>query len=245
MAASVRSFNTYGSTVTETSAVVPMPSGWQAGDVVYIGWELTASSGTVTDPSGWANLFTHFRSSGTTNSLHGVYRRVMQGGDGNDVTFTISSGRFAAVSVAVQDADTGTPEDVTPTTDDNSASPTSYPDVRAPSIDPAASDCLLLTFHALRNGTNGATTTFTPPSGMSEQGDATSNVAGASNAAIEAASLALSSGDATGTKTATASSSSGTTINQMRSAVAVRSAAGGPTPTPPITVVTPQVVTWG
>jgi hypothetical protein len=244
VAATVRSFNTYGSTVTETGPVVPMPSGWQAGDVVYIGWELTASSGTVSDPSGWSNLFTHFRSSGTTNSLHGVYRRVMQGGDGNDVTFTVSSGRFAAVSVAIQGADTTTPEDVTPTTDDNAS--VVYPDVRAPSIDPAASDCLLLTFHALRNGTNGATTTFAPPSGMSEQGDATSNVAATSNAAVECASLALSSGDATGTKTATATSSSGTTINQMGSAVAVRAAAvGGPAPTPPITVVTPQVVTWG
>jgi hypothetical protein len=242
VAASVRSFNTYGSTITDTTHVVPLPSGWQAGDVVYIGWELTASSGTVSDPSGWTNLFTHFRSSGTTNSLHGVYRRVMQGGDG-DVTFTTSSGRFAAVSVAVQGADTTTPEDVTPTTDDNAS--VVYPDVRAPSIDPAAADCLLLTFHALRNGTNGATTTFTAPAGMTECGDATSNVAGISGAAIEGASLALSSGDATGTKTATASSSSGTSINQMGSAVAVRSAAAGPAPTPPITVVTPQVVTWG
>jgi hypothetical protein len=44
-----------------------------------------------------------------------------------------TSGRFAAVIAAVQDADTTVPEDVTPTADVNAA--VAYPDVRAPSID--------------------------------------------------------------------------------------------------------------
>jgi hypothetical protein len=74
--------------------------------------ELTASSGALTVPGGWAEVVTQFRSSGTTNSLHGVLRRVAQGGD-TDQALTYPSGRFAAISVAVMDADTTTPEDVT------------------------------------------------------------------------------------------------------------------------------------
>jgi hypothetical protein len=43
---------------------------------------------------------------------------------------TYSSGRFVVISVAVMDADTTTPEDVTPTTDDNTAA-AAYPNVNA------------------------------------------------------------------------------------------------------------------
>lgn len=229
----VRSFATFGGTATTTTSVVPMPTiangaaaDWQVGDVVYIGYELTATSGTVTTPGGWTSPFTPFRAAAATNCIHGVLRRVMQAGDPNTLTLTHTSGRFAAVAVAVQDADQTTPEDVTPTTDDNTG--VTYPSVRAPSITPAAVDALLLTFHAVRNGTNSATTTFTPPAGMTECGDATSNLAAASNAAVEAASLQLASAAATGAKTATAASSSGTTTNMMGSTFAIRSAAAAP-----------------
>jgi hypothetical protein len=67
---------TYASTASETGGTVPLPSGWQAGDIIYIGYELTASSGVLTVPGGWAEAVTQFRSSGTTNSLHGVLRRA-------------------------------------------------------------------------------------------------------------------------------------------------------------------------
>ncbi len=131
-----------------------------------------------------------------------------------------SSGRFAAAIAAVQDADPTVPEDVTPTTDVNAS--VAYPDVRAASISPAGSGDLLLTFHANRNGTNGATTTFTPPSGMTEVTETSTGVAAVSNAAIEVASLALSDTSTVGAKTATASSSLGTLINQMGSTIVIR-----------------------
>jgi hypothetical protein len=99
-----------------------------------------------------------------------------------------------------------------------------YPDVRAPSITPVTPGALLLTAHGVRNATNSATTLFSPPAGMTELGESTSNIASKSNAALEVDSLALTDTSATGTKTATAASSSGSLINQCGSAIVVRPA---------------------
>jgi len=222
--ASVRSSATYASTASESSSSVPMPTGWQPGDVVYVGYELTSSTGSVTVPAGWVQAVPQFRSASSTSSLSGVLRRVMQAGDPNSLTISHTSGRFAAVDGAIQGADNTTPEDVTPTSDTNTS--VAFPNVEIPSITPAQQDALLLTFAAARNGTNGATSAFAPPAGMAEVAEVSSAVSGTSNAAIEMGALALSSNAATGVKNATVTSSSGTSINQMGSAIAVRSAAG-------------------
>jgi hypothetical protein len=201
-----------------------MPAGWQPGDVVYVGYELTSSTGSITVPAGWTEAVPHFRSSSSTSSLSGVLRRVMQAGDPNSLTISHTSGRFAAVDGAIQGADNTTPEDVTPTSDTNTG--VAFPNVEIPSITPAQQDALLLTFAAARNGTNSATTAFAPPVGMAEVAEVSSAISGTSNAAIEMGALALSSNAATGVQNATVTSSSGTSINQMGSAIAVRSAAG-------------------
>lgn len=222
-APTVRSSASYASTATETAAIVPLPTGWVAGDVVYIGYELTGSNGTVDTVPGWTPVVAGFRSSGNGSSRTGVLRRVMVAGDtAPEIGFTTTPGRFAAVSVAVQNADTTTPENVTGVSDSNSG--VTYPSVRAPSI-AASPNTLLLSFHAARNGVGGATTTFAPPAGMTEVAEvATSVVSGASNAAIEVCSLALTAAGTTGTKIATATSSTppGTDFNPMGAALVVR-----------------------
>jgi hypothetical protein len=222
--ASVRSSATYASTASESSSSVPMPAGWQPGDVVYVGYELTSSTGSVTVPAGWAQAVPQFRSASSTSSLSGVLRRVMQAGDPNSLTISHTSGRFAAVSAAVQGADSTTPEDITPTSDDNTG--VAFPNAEIPSITPLQQNALLLTFAAVRNGTNGAVTNFAPPSGMTEVAEVSSAVSGTSNAALEISFRALTSNAATGVQDATVSSSSGTSVNQMGSAIAVRSAGG-------------------
>lgn len=198
-----------------------MPTGWQPGDVVYVGYELTASNGSVTVPPGWTEAVPQFRSASSTSSLSGVLRRVMQPGDPASLTISHSSGRLAAISAAIQSADNTTPEDVTPTTDTNSG--LAFPNVEIPSITPAQQDALLLEFAAVRNGTNGSTTTFTPPAGMTEAAEAATAVSGISNAAIEMSYAALSSNAATGVNDATVQTSAGTSTNPMGSAIAVRS----------------------
>ncbi len=225
MTATVRSSGTYASAATEASTSgLTLPSGWQPGDVIYIGWELTAATGTVTTPSGWALAVPAFVSAvGTTpTSGHtGVFRRVMASGDAAPV-ISFTSGRFAADLLAIQGADNATPEDVTPVTDDNTG--VAVPSVRAPSIVPVTPGCLLITFHAVRNATTGATTAFTPDASETEQADTATTVAAVSEAAIEAATLALTDTSATGTKTATATGSNVTSLNTMGVAIAVRPA---------------------
>jgi hypothetical protein len=201
-----------------------MPTGWQPGDVVYVGYELTSSTGSVTVPAGWVQAVPQFRSASSTSSLSGVLRRVMQAGDPSTLTISHTSGRFGAVAGAIQGADNTTPEDVTPASDTNSG--VAFPNVEIPSVSPVQQDALLLTFAAVRNGTNGATATFVPPAGMTEVSEVSSAVSGTSNAAIEMNALALSSNAATGVRNATVTSSSGTSVNQMGSTIAVRSAAG-------------------
>src|SRR4029077_1427557 len=65
--ASVRSSATYASTASESSSTVPMPTGWQPGDVVYVGYELTASTGSLSVPQGWTNAVPQFRSASSTS----------------------------------------------------------------------------------------------------------------------------------------------------------------------------------
>lgn len=178
-----------------------------------------AANGTA--PAGWTQAVGDFTSAGSTSAHQAVWYRVMQAGDGAPSVPEPAS-RYAWSTVAIQGANTTTPLDVTPATDTNSG--VAYPGVRAPSITPVTPGALLLTAHGVRNGTNSATTSFTPPSGSSELGDVTSSVAAKSNAAIEVDSLSLTDTAATGTKTATAASSSGTTINQCGVAIVVRPA---------------------
>ena len=220
--ASVLSSSSYASSATESSSTVPMPTGWQPGNAVYVGYELTSSSGSITVPNGWVAVAPPFRSASSTSSLSGVLRRVMQAGDPSSLTIGHTSGRFAAVSVAVQGASTSTPEDVTPATDSNNG--VAFPNVEIPSITPVQQNDLLLDFAAVRNGINGSTARFTPPPGMTDVTQVSSGVSGISNAAIDVSELPLSSSRAIGVQDATVATSSGTTVNQMGSVIAVRSA---------------------
>ena len=199
-----------------------LPAGWQPGDTVFLFSQITASaSANTTAPAGWTRAVADFTSAGSTSAHQAVWYRVMQAGD-TAPSVTEPASRYAWSTVAVQGANTATPLDVAPATDTNSG--VAYPGVRAPSITPVTPGALLLTAHGVRNGTNSATTSFTPPSGTTELTDTTSNIAAKSNASIEVNSLALTDTSATGTKTATATSSSGTIINQCGLAIVVRPA---------------------
>jgi hypothetical protein len=204
------------------SYTTSLPAGWQPGDTVFLYSQVTvAGSANTTAPAGWTKAVGDFTSAGSTSAHQAVWYRVMQAGD-TAPSVAEPASRYAWSTVAVQGANTTTPLDVTPVTDTNSG--VAYPDVRAPSITPVTPGALLLTAHGVRNATNSATTLFSPPAGMTELGESTSNIASKSNAALEVDSLALTDTSATGTKTATAASSSGSLINQCGSAIVVRPA---------------------
>ncbi|MEW1812468.1 hypothetical protein AB0284_17390, partial [Pseudarthrobacter phenanthrenivorans] len=218
---SVRSSAAGAGELTAAGSYTPsLPAGWQPGDTVFLFSQVTASgAANTTAPAGWTKAVGDFTSAGSSSAHQAVWYRVMQAGDSAPGVSEPAS-RYAWSTVAVQGASTTTPLDVTPATDTNSG--VTYPDVRAPSITPSTPGGLLLTANGARNGTNSATTAFTPPAGMTERADVTTNVAAKSNAALEVNSLPLTDTSATGTKTATAASSSGTVINQCGSAIIVR-----------------------
>jgi hypothetical protein len=220
---SVRSSASGSGELSSSGSYAPaLPAGWQPGDVVFLFSQVTvAGSANATTPPGWTRAIADFTSAGSTSAHQAVWYRVMQSGD-TAPSVPEPASRYAWVTVAVQGADAATPLDVAPTSDTNTGVP--YPGVRAPSITPVTSGALLLTAHGVRNGTNSATTTFTPPSGTAEVGDVTSSAASKSNAAVEVDSLLLTDTSATGAKTAAAASSSGTIINQCGSAIVVRPA---------------------
>lgn len=222
MAASVRSAaaNNSGS-ATATSVVVAKPAGTASGDILY-GLVHTNDSGpTITPPSGFAEVIAPFATGGTNLGGMACYRKVAGGAEPADYTWTVAAAtRFCVGMVAVQGADTATPEDVTGTATTGSANPGTAAD--APSVDPATTDALLLCAMGGTVGATGTQVTATPPSGMTEQADqSTTNAGAARNSSLEVSSLALASGAATGVKTNTVTSS----ISWGGLSVAVRSAA--------------------
>lgn len=224
MAATVRS-SAVAQTNTATATIsVPLPTGWQVGDVCYIAVMITVAGPSITTPAGWTAVVTAFSPSGSASALFAVYRRVLQGGDTDPVVISSTSARRSALSVAIQGADTTTPEDVTPTTDVNTS--VAYPDVRAPSITTVTAGCLLLTFNATRNGGTSSTMSFAPPAGMAEVTESENTSQLAATSGIELNQLTLGAAGATGTNTATVTFTSGTSSSPAGVSVAVRPAAG-------------------
>lgn len=210
----------YLATASVTSAVVPLPSTWQAGDIVYIGAALRSSTGSFTGiTAGWSAVAGPVTSV-TDASCHGaVYRRVMQAGD-TAPTVTCASGRVAASSIAVVSGNNSTPEDVAVAVDANQANGTS---IVAPSVTPVNPNSLLLAFNISTSVTSGAIWTVSPAGGMTELADICTQTGTQTNSAVEIADLNLPGTSATGTKTATASA----TINPIAATIVVRSSAAG------------------
>ena len=80
MAATVRSSGQFVGVGSVTSGVVPLPTGWQAGDVCYLWAVGRATTGTITGPAGYAVLVASFHASSSTSSQMALYRRVLHAG---------------------------------------------------------------------------------------------------------------------------------------------------------------------
>ncbi len=120
-----------------------------------------------------------------------MFKRIADGSEGSSFSFG-NDDTSVIIMLAISGADTTTPFDIDPTWSDGASAQTAH---IAPSISPTGSASLLVCGFG---STSDATSAYTPPSGMSEQGDAWANFAVAS-----LATLVLSASGATGTKTAT------------------------------------------
>jgi hypothetical protein len=221
MTPTVRSAGTYGSAATETSATVPLPTGWQPGDLCYLGWCLLSAGLTFgPTPAGWSDFVPPLMSQQNANTLQGVLRRVLQAGDSAPV-LPFTSGRFCAISVAVTGYHATYPEDTAPARDDGVLA--NFPDVRIPSITSITNNALLLAFASSRNSTSATPLTWTPPSGMTEVAEVSATVS--TLVAMELSSLDLAVPTVTGVKIATPTAATFTGPAPMGVAIVVRDAA--------------------
>jgi hypothetical protein len=214
----VRSAATYAATANETSSTVPLPAGWQTGDLCYISYSLIGADGVIITPTGWSPIVPLFRPHSILSYGVGIYKRILQGGD-SAPAIQHTNGRFAAVSIAIFDHDPTTPEDVDPVLDRNFS--TGVESCRAPSVNPISGDGLLITSHMTRHSVNGGITTFTVPPGMTQLGQICSTAGSGTNAGVLVASLALGASPvATGAKIAGTDNPSGS--NELGSSIVVR-----------------------
>lgn len=221
MTPQVRSAGTYGSAATETSATVPLPSGWQANDLCYLGWVLLSSSPVFGPaPAGWSDFVPPFNNMQNSNVLCGCLRRVLQAGDTAPV-LPFTSGRFAAISVAVTGYSTANPEDTAPQTDNGVID--TFPDVRIPTITSVTKNALMLGFAATRNSTSANAITWTPPAGMTEVAEVSATVS--TLVAIELSKLDLPDLTVTGVKIATPAAATFTGPAPYGIAIVVRDSA--------------------
>lgn len=192
----------YQSTTSVTTATVTLPTGLVAGDATYLFCTLNSSSGVITGPAGWTTVQASTNSSSATSTSHvvAIFSKFWVSGDTNPVV-TCTSGRFAILPVKVSNTDVTTPiEAAVGYTTQTSATAA----VDAPS-QTATNSRLLVTMHSGRSALNGTFITWTPPTGMTELGEAVSSEATSTNPSLEVNSLVLGASGATGAKTATAS----------------------------------------
>jgi RHS repeat-associated protein len=184
-----------------SSLTVTLPGGVQPSDQVFLA-STEPSSTTVTTPSGYTVVAT-VTSGGRSPATTTVYRHTVATGD-TAVTLTYSSSKTAqAVQLAVyRGADPTAAVDVSGT-----GSSTGATTVTAPSVTPAYANDRLILFQGASGTFNH--TTWTAPSGTTEQvqDNSTSNVSGG------IADQALVAPAPTGTRTSTFSAS--TNLNSV------------------------------
>lgn len=217
MTPAVRSAGIYGSAASEASISVPLPAGWQPGDLCYIGCSALAANPAIITPAGWSVFVPGFISQQNSNVMLAVFRRILQAGDTNPVISGFS-GRWAAISVAVTGYNTAHPEDTAPNKDDGVLA--TFPNVRIPSITSITNNCLMIAFAVSRNSTSGVPLTWTPPSGMTEVAEVSAT--SSTLCAIEACSLDLPVPTVTGVKLAVPAAATFTGPAPMGVSIVVR-----------------------
>lgn len=185
------------------NANVTKPTGLAVGDLI-VAWALGDNdtvTANLTGPAGWTLQATQAATVNQQPAMK-IWTQIATSTETAATTFTFTAGTGAWVSCGIIAFQTATFDSTTPLSQTpqfnilttNSATQT------APSLTPGVNDGMLCTAHGTDTG--GTASTYTPPTGMTEQID-TSNTGSFSG--LEVNTLALTSTAATGTKDATCS----------------------------------------
>ena len=187
-------FRAAASAVTTTGTLtITKPSGTAFNDGLVASIAVTPSSATITPPSDWT-LVRRLNNAGPTSNSLAVYYKVANGVEPASYTWTTSGATFTVGGVqSFSGIDTATPIDV-----ENGQSTASSLSHAAPAITTTVANTMIVTSHAFASSS-----TWTPPSGMTESFDRPSGASGATGLTIEGSRVLLAVAGSTGTKTAT------------------------------------------
>jgi len=175
-----------------TTLTITKPAGVAQNDVMIASIAVGPNTVTITPPAGWGLVRRTDNASGTSNSL-AVYKLLAGASEPASYDWSFSAGQTGAAGGIM--AFSGADPAIDVENGQNTASGTSH---ATPSVTTAFNNTMLITSH----GVGAATTTWTPPSGMSEQVDANGG-----SAALEMNYLPQAASGSTGVRTATSSTS--------------------------------------
>jgi hypothetical protein len=194
MAITVVSISTPYTSTSTTSVTVNTPSGVQAGHllIAHISWE--SNSNLISSvPSGWTQIFN--ATAGTRAIRHALYYKVATASEPSSYTWGLSS---AAEAIGFVMAFSGVETSSPIGNYSNSTSTSSSASCTAPSINIQAAGNWAI--HCVANAYG---TTYTPPSGYTEEYD-TRTGTGSSNISAELSTKGYTVAGSTGDLTATA-----------------------------------------
>jgi RHS repeat-associated protein len=186
---------------TATTLTINVPSGTALNDVLLASVSVRPSSATISAPTGWTLVRRVDNTAGQTTSL-AVFRKVAGSSEGTSYAFDVSGAAYATGGIqAFFNVDTANPIDV-----ENGQATASALTHAAPSITTTVGNTVLVSSH-----TFATSTTWTPPTGMTEAFDTQFQpVAAGQGHSIEGNYAEKAAIGASGTKTATAAGTAGT-----------------------------------
>jgi len=181
-------------TTTGTTLTITKPSGVATNDVLIGSVAVTPSSATITPPAGWTLVRRTNNAGPTANSL-AVYYKVATASEPASYAWSTSGASFTVGGVqAFSGVDTATPIDV----ENGQTTPASLTHA-TPNLTTTVANTMVVTSHAFASSS-----TWTPPSAMTESFDRPSGSNNATGLSIEGNRVLQPLAAATGTKTATA-----------------------------------------
>src|SRR3954471_1562131 len=178
-----------GGTLTITK-----PTGTAANDVLIASLAVTPSTVTITPPSGWT-LVRRLDNAGPTSNSLAVYYKAAGSTEPTSYAFSMSGASFGVGGIqGFTGVDTASPIHI-----ENGQSTASALTHATPSVTTSVANAMLVTSHAFASSSS-----WTPPSGMTESYDKANGSANATGLTVEGSRVLLALAGASGTKTATA-----------------------------------------
>jgi len=179
---------------TGGTLTITKPTGTAANDVLIASIAVTPSSVTITPPSGWT-LVRRLDNAGPASNSLAVYYKAAGASEPTSYAWSVTGATFGVGGIqGFTGVDTASPIHL-----ESGQSTASSLTHATPSITTTVANAMLVTSHAFASSSS-----WTPPSGMTESFDKANGAANATGLTVEGSRVLLAMAGASGAKTATA-----------------------------------------